>query len=232
MTPNGPQGKKNHESVWELLPWYVNGTLSAHEAALVEGHLPHCVACQQEAKRCESLAAISKSTREEEEVWTPSPRHFAQVLSRVEAADAGAATDWRSLVEKLRSWFWATPRPMRWGFALQGALIIVLTSALILGTVLTPPQLYETLSRESQQADSDRARLRMVFTDDITGKELRDLLRDIEGTMVHGPSPQGVYTVALSLPASERERAKAIEARAAAHPKVRFVAFAAPGGSP
>jgi hypothetical protein len=121
---------------------------------------------------------------------------------------------------------------MRWGVALQGALIVVLTSALILGTVLTPPQLYETLSRESQQADGDRARLRMVFTDDITGKELRDLLRDIEATIVNGPSPQGVYTVALSLPASERERAKAIEARAAAHPKVRFVAFAAPAGSP
>lgn len=230
MTPNDPQ--RHHESVWELLPWYANGTLSAREAALVEDHLPQCVACQQELKQCGSLAAVAKSTSvEKEDVWTPSPRHFAEVLSRVEAAHAGATGDWRSLA-KLRSWFLATPSPMRWGFALQGALIVALTSALIVQTAMTPPQLYETLSRESQQAGSDRARLRMVFADDITGKELGDLLRDIEATMVAGPSPQGVYTVEISLAASEHERAKAVQARASAHPKVRFVALAPPGSSP
>lgn len=237
MTPNDLQAQKNHEPVWELLPWYVNGTLSAHEAALVEGHLPHCAACQQEAKRCGNLAAVAKSTSAEEEVWAPSSRHFAQILSRVEATDTAAGAtadwrtpDWRSLVQKLRSWVLDTPRPVQWGFALQAVLIVALASALVLETATTPTQYYETLSRAPQQTTSDRARLRMVFAEDITGGELRDLLQEIEGTMVHGPSPQGVYTVELALPASERERAKAVEAKAVAHPKVLFVAFTPAGG--
>ena len=38
-----------HRNAWELLPWYVNGTLSGQDLDLVTGHLPGCAACAEEA---------------------------------------------------------------------------------------------------------------------------------------------------------------------------------------
>ena len=36
-------GHTAHQSVWESLPWYANGTLEHGEHALVERHLANCV---------------------------------------------------------------------------------------------------------------------------------------------------------------------------------------------
>ena len=45
-----------HQEVWELLPWYANGTLEREEAAEVEAHLASCPACQRELTRCREIA--------------------------------------------------------------------------------------------------------------------------------------------------------------------------------
>jgi anti-sigma factor RsiW len=45
-----------HEQAQQLLPWYVNGTLEADEAALVEAHLAECAECRAD------LAAEQAST--------------------------------------------------------------------------------------------------------------------------------------------------------------------------
>ena len=65
------------------------------------------------------------------------------------------------------------------------------------------PQPYQTMSRPDTQVALDRARVRILLADDITGSELRDLLRAVGGEIVQGPSATGVYTI--SLPFSKAE---------------------------
>ena len=220
--------EEHHASAWELLPWYVNGSLNADEAVPVERHLANCPACRQEVERCRNLAVVTKSSRpEKRQGWAPSPRHFGQILAQVDAAETAPSTGRPSLARRLRSWLIETPTPMRWAFAFQAALIVALTGVLL--APAPPDATYGTLSRAAESAASERVRMRMVFTEDATEKELRDLLHDIDATIVDGPTPRGIYTVQLSVAASER--AEQISVQAARHPKVRFVAVVASGGA-
>jgi anti-sigma factor RsiW len=76
-----------HHEVWELLPWYVNGTLDDRERASVQAHLMTCAACQAELARCHDLAAAVRALADG---WEPSAEHFARVLARLDATTASA----------------------------------------------------------------------------------------------------------------------------------------------
>ncbi|HEY6908758.1 MAG TPA: zf-HC2 domain-containing protein [Myxococcales bacterium] len=193
-----------HERMSELLPWYVNATLPPREAAQVERHLASCADCQKESERFRAIAE-----GEEEEGWAPSPAHFARVMARIDAP---------SFWQRVASWFTQTPRPVRWAFALEGAAL-----AALIAVVALRPAPFETLSR-APAAASSRARLHVVFASDLSEEGMRRLLQGARATIVDGPSAEGVYTVELSLPATDRERAREIAGRLARDPKVRFAA--------
>ena len=225
-----PHGAE-HERVAEILPWYVNASLSREETALVDQHLAGCAACRDELARCRALSLAARSGGRSEEDWAPSPRHFARVLARVEASEQrGLGARGRAFLDRLRSWMSDTPRPVRVAFAVQGMAALVLAAALV-WRAPGPPPAYETLSRAAPAAAGDRARLHLVLAEETTERELRDLLHGIEGVLVGGPSSRGVYTVELPIGASERERVEAIAARLRGAPRVRIVAVA-PARSP
>lgn len=218
----GTRPHDGHRKVWELLPWYVNGTLSAPETAEVEKHLATCAACQQEVSRCRAMAAAVRA--QPEDTWSPSPQHLAQVLTRIDTIEARPmrrwADRWGYHLKPLR-WLEETPRPARWALALQGAFILVLGSALLWPTAsLPPPMLYRTLSSEPKPVSADRVPLRLVFAEDITERELRALLLPLGATIVQGPSPIGVYTVEIPLAEATSERLPPMLKRLRAHPKV------------
>lgn len=224
MTAPHRDHPRGGEHVAEILPWYVNASLSREETALVDEHLATCAACRDELARCRVLSLAARSAAQGEEGWVPSPRHFARVLARVEASEQhrlGARG--RALLDRLRSWVIDTPRPVRWAFAVQGVAALALAAAL-LWRAPGPPPAYETLSRPAPAAAGDRARLHLVVAEETTERELRDLLHGIEGVLVGGPSSRGVYTVELPVGASERERVEAIAARLRGEPRVRIVA--------
>jgi hypothetical protein len=226
MTAPHRDHPRGSEHVAEILPWYVNASLSREETALVDEHLAACAACRDELARCRVLSLAARSAAQGDEGWAPSPAHFARVLERVEASEQrrlGARG--RAFLERLRSWVIDTPRPVRWAFAVQGVAALALAAAL-LWRVPEPPPAYETLSRPASTAAGDRARLHLVVAEETTERELRDLLHGIEGVLVGGPSSRGVYTVELPVGASERERVEAIAARIRGAPSVRFVAVA------
>lgn len=110
---------------------------------------------------------------------------------------------------------------MQWAFGVQVALLLALVGGLLLRTA-GPTSMYETLSRSDEQVATDRAQLRMVFSEDVTGKELRDLLQGINAQIVQGPSPMGVYTIQLAFAATAQERMNQVLASVRAHPKVRL----------
>jgi hypothetical protein len=55
MTAPHRDHPRGGEHVAEILPWYVNASLSREETALVDEHLATCAACRDELARCRVL---------------------------------------------------------------------------------------------------------------------------------------------------------------------------------
>ncbi len=118
--PSDRSDGNDHEKAWEILPWYVNGTLEGHEQEFVARHILRCQSCADEVVRCESIASAVRSS--EEAATTPSPENFARLMERVDRESASAAPQrWRILVrewiEKIRLAFQETPSLFRWALA-------------------------------------------------------------------------------------------------------------------
>ena len=57
-----PLSESAHDSLIELLPWYVNGTLSGDEHRAVEEHLGSCAECREDV---EALSRVSHAIRKD-----------------------------------------------------------------------------------------------------------------------------------------------------------------------
>ncbi len=216
---------QDHDYVWELLPWYVTDEISPQELSEVETHLKDCMTCQQEVVRCRELNQSVKTNQTE--VWTPSPAHFTNILANVEASE-----DRRTKSQDSSGWFakWVpwlvdTPRPARFALALQGAFVVALATTLFIRT-LVPTQGYQTLSSPAEPAATSTQQVQLVFADNITEKELRELLLGIPARLIAGPTPLGVYTIALNPSAANFPPIQQALTQLRAHPKVRLAEIA------
>ncbi|HEX2162476.1 MAG TPA: zf-HC2 domain-containing protein, partial [Thermoanaerobaculia bacterium] len=95
-----------HQEVWELLPWYVNGTLAAAERQAVDEHLERCPLCQSEVTASRRLSQAVRLAVE----MPPSDERVARLLARLAPAPAAA-----------------TPPPSRGGARLPAAVRWVIT---------------------------------------------------------------------------------------------------------
>lgn len=199
-TDAGPIG--SHQQIYELIPWYVNDTLSAQEVEAVEAHLATCSTCRTELDRCRQIA--SAACAQTDDLWAPSPEHFQSVLAQIDKAEGirhETERWWEKLyapVNHLFTELWGTTPRVRWTFAIQSMLVVGLLSALVWQTPSSPTVDYRTLSTQKAPFTADSSMLRVVFDEAITEKQLRTMLTGIQATIVQGPTPMGVYTVKLA----------------------------------
>ncbi len=221
MTTPKNTAHHDHDYVWALLPWYVNDGLSRQEINEVQTHIKDCPDCQREVVRCGELSATVKTNRSDE--WMPSAPHFAKILANVDAFERRQEKPQRSSnwIAKWLPWFDVTPGPARFALALQGALVVALATTLLVRGLM-PVQPYTTLSNPGAPFVVAGQHVRLVFSDDITEKELRALVLGVEGRFVAGPSSQGVYTIVLPSSNSNVQPIAQVLAQLRAHPKVRL----------
>lgn len=229
---------RQHEEAWELLPWYVNGTLEDPERKAVADHISMCATCEGELARCRAIASVVRSSKMT--AWTPSPERVARMMARIDRQrPLTDAEHWRlrirDWIEKSRLAFQQTPLSLRLALAAQSMVIVLLAAVIILNLApsIAPPLAYRTLSRVEQNAvtglDPDSVHISVVFADDITERELRALLSTVQGMIVAGPSPMGVYTVAVPASGGERAvRTRATLETLRAHTKVRLAELKEP----
>lgn len=201
---NGDRRERLHRRVWDLLPWYANGTLPGGERRTVEAHLADCPRCREEIVACQHLGEAIRQT--EETAPAAHPVRLARLMERIDGEERNAGHGWRQAVlapwRGLGALLRATPPVARGALLVQLVLLIALTS-LMLGAPPSwrpsapPAPVYQTLS-ESAPAPAGpetTARLRLVFAQGTTEQEVRNLLLGIRGQIVAGPSALGVYTV-------------------------------------
>jgi anti-sigma factor RsiW len=179
-----------HQRVWELLPWYANGTLGETERRTVEEHAAQCERCREEVQACRQLGEAVQRTAME--APTPHPARLSRLMSRLDEADGSSPR------ARLAGLLTATPRPVRWVLAGQLAALLLLAAGLAWTPPPPPPAdpaEYRTLS--DAVAPAAGAQVRVVFAEGATERQIRDVLLPIGGQLAGGPSQLGVYTVEL-----------------------------------
>lgn len=169
-----------HERCGQLLPWWVNGTLSTDEQQFVRGHLEQCSSCRRDLAQLELLA-----------------RHI-----RAPAVDSRCEDALRRLHAKIEA-----PRrqrrPLPWAAAAVLALVCGLTSATAMRAEANMAWLRNMGLSQMRQApllgtDAQPLVARLVFYNDITEGQLRALLLSVGAELVEGPTARGVYTISIN----------------------------------
>lgn len=201
-----------HDEVQELVPWYVNGTLSDAEHARVERHVHECLTCYavlQQERRMRALIRSRSTARLSAE------QGFDRLMARIEREAPRPARR----VPRRRA-----RRLARYGALAAAAGIVALAAAALvrLGTVPMPgtaPAGYETLTGAPERGG---ATLDIIFAQTLSEPEMRAVLREIDATIVAGPTDIGRYTVRLDAPEPTADELSAILERLRRDDRVRF----------
>lgn len=187
------------EELRNLAPLYVQGRLLESEAADFESGLQQYPELKSELDAYASIADVYQDI--EKEVAPPSPQLFDTILEKVEADERSQQaynsknlqTDSGNFSKTITDWFrsiFQAPQ-IGWGVAaVQCALIVLL---LLPGRQQTT---YQTLSASDPQVGM-KTTLQLVFDEQTTEKEIRQVVQTLGGEITGGPSAEGVYQVGI-----------------------------------
>jgi len=196
-----------------LLPWYLNQTLEKGENEEVRRHLLSCPICRQELEVIKRQEERYRSTAEE----VPIPQTFPHVLTEIEKREQGGI--WQRIASLM-------PRPQPALAAtlimIQFLVIIGLVTLLALNPWGAGEQLYRTLSGPSS-VEGKGPRISILFQDQVQEKTAREIILEINGTIVQGPTPMGIYTVELKFEMSPEELQHVISSLRQKKDTIRFV---------
>jgi hypothetical protein len=220
-----------HARCWNLLPWWVNGTLPANQASDVERHLAECAKCTTELA---VQRALQLQIRDGNPMTIAPQSAWLKMSERLASEDEALARGhFKSRPKATGVWHWAV--------AAQALIIVGLTTLLwqqtrspdsdatTVDTLLQPR--YETLT-SSPVTQISHDGVRVVFRSGVALVDVNALLRELSAQIVAGPTEAEVYTLALASPAGrdsgKPESATAMLARLRADARV---VFAEPTGS-
>jgi anti-sigma factor RsiW len=214
----------------ELIPWYVNGTLEAAEAARLEAHLKGCEACRREY---EGQRRLFEAMQTDATLVFAAEPSFRKLMTRIGThEDAGemavgvpatvapvAAT--RSVRAPIRAVRWLAAAALIEGLGLgYGAWAWHAYGA-------AAPSSYMTLTSPAASY-RDTPRIRIVFRSELSLQDLGVLLHRAGAHIIDGPTESNVYTLGFR---SGEVKPADIEQRAAALRASSEVLFAEPLGT-
>ena len=162
----------NHQQIAELLPWYANCHFETGGASPGRRAFERVSACARELEETLALQQAVMIGREDSE---PPRFGFTRALVRVEAYER----------EKAIAWWQRVPRIALMAMAAQLVMILALGAMLLWRggefTTATPPR--------------SGPRIVVGFQDGVTEETVRQLVQELRGSVVSGPSALGLYTV-------------------------------------
>jgi hypothetical protein len=179
-----------HEQAQQLLPWYVNGTLEADEAAMIEAHLAACAECRAD------LAAEQVLAREVAALPLDVEHAWSMLSDRIDAA--GPPRRLAEPVPFLR-------RKVSIGWALGGPLAAAAAVAFAVAVVPGAPspvgETYRALGSAPTAAPGNAL---VMFRPDARDSDLRAALTKAGARVVDGPTASGAYVLRIA-PASRAQ---------------------------
>ncbi|MCK0171785.1 hypothetical protein MWU53_12010 [Aliiroseovarius sp. S1123] len=161
----------DRQNILELLPFWVNGTLSPEERDMVEAALEQDPTLRQEA---EMLALIRATVKEQPEMQSPGELGLAR-LRRVIEDNPQTVLDGRS-------------RARRYILSFSSGLAAALALLAVLGNFRASEDVYELAS-----SSDDAANIVVMFRPDVTQASMSALLQMHDLVIVDGPSAIGLF---------------------------------------
>lgn len=200
-----------HDAAAELLPWLANDSLPDEEKSRVRAHAQSCVVCRKDLAELESLRdAVTAGAAEP----VPPPVDMRRINRRIDAYMAKR----RRIPQALETVGTFLSSPWKAAAALQAGVIVVLL-VVLLGQGSDRPQ-YTTLTDDTTLPPGNY--LRLVVSTPPGAGDLAALLDRFNLTLVDGPSPRGVATVAFPQSA-DRVQQHEIMRTLSEHPMLRYV---------
>jgi anti-sigma factor RsiW len=203
-----------HARAFELLPWLVNGTLTGAERDAVEEHVRACIACRRELKAQQQLQVALRRTGDI-------------------SAEAGLDDLERRLDAVARDGP-GRPRPRYAAaapFAIAAAAGVALLAVLVWFTPL-PDVAGSSYSTLATAPAGDATSIDIVFAESTTAAEIQQLLDEIGGEIVAGPSRLGRYSVRIAEQPSSDSGLTELIGTLAADRRVRFAGRSLSEGEP
>ena len=206
--PKDPQNPPHQESM--SLAWYLAGTLTKQEQHEVEAHLASCSHCKAEWEEMKRIRDSVKMSIQERE--GPSPELMAKVMARIHEEEAHQTPTKNPDLQEEGHWWTGLQAHLQSLYAIPWvpalATILIVSQAVLLLTkpgeesssIQQPgPIVQRGIPKASLPTVSST--IQIGFREDAKEGDIRALIQEINGRMVDGPSPEGIYT--LTVPMSE-----------------------------
>lgn len=182
-----------HAMAVESLPWIANGSLAGPHAAGIKAHVDGCPDC---SRLLAFDAALTDAIREKSVVDHVPHTAFAKLASRIDAFESRRRF-WRKCLRPFgRLGTSIAERPLVAVATIPVAAMVLLAAGLVILAVdRQPPAEYRTLSLPAPGLPASGPLLHVMFDDELTAGEIRDLLTRLGGRVVAGPSGIGAFTV-------------------------------------
>ncbi|GJM15777.1 MAG: hypothetical protein DHS20C13_11040 [Thermodesulfobacteriota bacterium] len=198
----------SHEEINLLLPWYLNGTLESEEKEIVKKHLSDCSLCHMEIEELKMLRStvLEANEAQNEMLSVPVEKMEMNVMDRIDSFEESIEQKTQRVPIDDTDSIWSKVQGFFDGIALPSlspvgmAALFVIQFAIILGLAgtlfFTEPE-YEVLSGNTQTEVISGPTIMLSFKDSATEKEIREILREIDGRIIDGPKAGGLYIVEL-----------------------------------
>ena len=198
--------------VLAAIPWYPDD-LSREEREAVDSHASECLDCRRE------LEARLVDPEQEAEWPTPEPRAtFTRVMAHVELGEAESLREWARAPRRTRAVRWLRESEVRVpGFAQPVSVSRGLSVAASFGAAVAAASLFfgagpngSDPSPTPTAVHREAPRIDVVFRGDLTLAEMAGAIEGIHGDIVAGPTPRGLYRIALPLGTNPDTAAQAL----------------------
>jgi anti-sigma-K factor RskA len=176
------------DEIETLLPFYLNGTLSGADLALVEDWLANDPNADAALLAAEDELSMTVS---DNEALRPHPNAFKRFSEALEK-ETGPAV---SPISRLSAWFgrtFAVPAPLVWASAAAMLALAVVTA----GNFGRPPQ--NDIEVAGSGAAHSAAFVLVTFKPDAKLADIAALLKASGAQIAEGPSPAGAFKITVS----------------------------------
>lgn len=202
-----------YQTAWDQIPWHLNGTLSAEEAAVVEAHIASFPEFAEEVARQQRVSDVltqfeAPVPNQDLALDAISSRLTAEAQAPARSAPSGGTIRWIIDIVTGRGGI----SPVR--LALGGA--VAATALFVVMTTQTPEPRFETLTSPTVPVNGVEIRLRYEAGADL--QAVKTLMADAGATGIEGPSDTGLIRGLVSA-----EMADALVQQLRADPRIIFV---------
>jgi hypothetical protein len=189
-----------HEEVFGLFPWYLNGTIAETERQKVDEHVRVCAACRDQLGRERDIYRAMSAESSLEFI----PASFSRLQARLDALspEKTAAAEPSAHQSASRPGTARRRSPMPWPrFAAASIAILALGLLSLISAdrwmqIRALPSEYQTVTTPAPRAPDEV--IRAVFSPAITLVELQAILDEAQLRIISGPTEAGVYSLAAN----------------------------------